>query len=699
MESLKTIECSLVPSKWVPPSKKNPDPIAIASEEAKQLIWQLSVASTQLCKTLNDRIGQHPDFETWKTNKGIPDKVLKELWNSERSNSPYMDLPERFNRSAWLRIQSIYAGWFKKQERCLARLNGLNRWLSILKSDPQLVETSGYELEKIQTRANTLIVEIKARLEELKKCAEGDKSDNDEKHLGSTFTKTVNHRSGNLSNRRLATELFNTYFSLAESNENLLDQCAIVHLLKNGCKIAVEPEDPSQFALKYHTIQKKIQRLEKQLKARLPRTRDLGDGVLRALSEDVCIFTQDNTEFAVQLANLQKTGDLLPYPVSFYSSDDLEWQLIKRKHPVTQEIEERIFVRFKGLKSFLRKQLKRKEGNQKSCKEEYVFEICCDRRQRRIFQQFLEDWETYSSGRSEFSSGSFLLKSASLCWRVKKQGNDYQLYLQCTYNHQDLTSEGAELTRAEKIAQVKKRLDSYEVKQQDGKELTDDQMTDLKRLQSQLARLNNPLPRPSKPQYKGNPNLIVGVSFSLETVVNVAVVDCATQEVLTYRSAHQLLGKDYQLLSAYRLKQGRNANKRHKQQKRGKVSNLSESNQGKHIDRLLAKAILEVVQEFKAASLALPQLTGLRESIQSEIEAKAELRYPGDQTKQDEYKKQYKVNVHRWSYARLINSLRDRATKVGVSIESGQQPSSGDLEYKSAQLALSAYFARRNVAI
>lgn len=149
------------------------------------------------------------------------------------------------------------------------------------------------------------------------------------------------------------------------------------------------------------------------------------------------------------------------------------------------------------------------------------------------------------------------------------------------------------------------------------------------------------------------------------------------------------------MLSAYRLEQGRNANERHKRQKQGKGSNLSETNKGKHIDRLLAKAVVGVVEEFRAGSLALPQLIGLREIMQSEIAAKAELRHPGDRTKQDKYRKQYKINVHRWPYARLTRSLKDRASKVGVPIELGQ-PSKGDFKHKAVQTAMSAYLARED---
>lgn len=158
----------------------------------------------------------------------------------------------------------------------------------------------------------------------------------------------------------------------------------------------------------------------------------------------------------------------------FYSGDDLEWHLIKRKHPVTQQIEERIFVRFRGLKSYLKKQLEKLGVKKGELRREYIFEVCCDRRQHQIFQEFLKDWQMYSSNRKGFSISSFLFESAALCWRksTRRGSSEYQLYLQCTLNYQRLTSEGAKLASFEKAAQVSRTIASYQKKQQNGEELT-----------------------------------------------------------------------------------------------------------------------------------------------------------------------------------------------------------------------------------
>ncbi len=239
MQTLKTIEARLVPSEWVPPSKKNPETIAVASEAARQFTLQLSIASTQLCRELNERVAQHSDFQTWKQDKSIPTETLKNLWNAARSNFPYKEMPERFTRSAWLRIQNIYAGWFKTQAKLLNRLNGLNRWLDIAKSDQQLVEISGYKLEEIQARANQIVSEAKARLKQAKKSIDKD-TKKAKKHLQPTRDQETSideqspegHSKGPEADRSLANELFETYFSLLKADSSLLDRCAIVHLLK-----------------------------------------------------------------------------------------------------------------------------------------------------------------------------------------------------------------------------------------------------------------------------------------------------------------------------------------------------------------------------------------------------------------------------------------------------------------------------------
>jgi hypothetical protein len=536
MQTLKTIEARLVPSEWVPPTKKNPETVAVASEAAKQFTLQLSILSTQLCKDLNDRIGQHADFPTWKQDGSIPDKTLKELWNAARGNAPYEGMPERFARSAWLRVQNIYAGWFKTQSKLLNRLNGLNRWLDMTKSDHQLVEISGHGLEEIQARATQIISEAKARLEQAKQPVDkGIKSKITKRHPQSATDQETStgdqapeqHNEGSEAGRSLANELFETYFSLLQADSSLLDRCALVHLLKNSCDFATEPEDPKVFAAKCRKKRKQAQRVEKQLAARRPQVKDLGDEAMKALSKGIQVVTLDNAEFAVQLANLQKKSNPVPYPVLLYSSDDVEWHLIKRKNPTTQKIEERIFIKFKGFKSYLRKQLKKLDLKQNDLRKEYVFEVCCDRRQLQTFQVFLNDWQTYSSDKNKYPITLFAFRSAALIWRQSTENGNSKLqpHLKCTVDHKRLSAEGAEPIRVEEIAKVSKKIANYEAKQQGGEELTEDQQKDLKKTRSQLAALNHPYPRPSKPPYRGNSNIIGSIVFCMQ-VFTANVLNC-----------------------------------------------------------------------------------------------------------------------------------------------------------------------------
>lgn len=82
---------------------------------------------------------------------------------------------------------------------------------------------------------------------------------------------------------------------------------------------------------------------------------------------------------------------------------------------------------------------------------------------------------------------------------------------------------------------------------------------------------------------------------------------------------------------------------------------------GQYIDRLLAKEIAAIAQTYKAGSIVLPKLGDMRENIQSEIQAIAEIKCPGSVEIQLEYAKQYRINVHQWSYGRLIQSIQSKA--------------------------------------
>ncbi|MBD2018993.1 hypothetical protein H6F43_02175, partial [Leptolyngbya sp. FACHB-36] len=198
------------------------------------------------------------------------------------------------------------------------------------------------------------------------------------------------------------------------------------------------------------------------------------------------------------------------------------------------------------------------------------------------------------------------------------------------------------------------------------------------RNQATLDRLKNLPERPSQNLYQGNPEILVGLSIGLASPVTAAVVNGRTGGVLTYRTPRTLLGDHYHLLNRQHRQQQQNSLKRHQNQKRGVTHQPSESELGQYIDRLLAKSIIQLAQTYQASSIVIPNLTHLRELLASEITAKAEQKCPGSVAAQNQYAKEYRRAIHRWSYNRLIAAIRSKANQLGIAIESGFQPIEGD---------------------
>lgn len=174
-----------------------------------------------------------------------------------------------------------------------------------------------------------------------------------------------------------------------------------------------------------------------------------------------------------------------------------------------------------------------------------------------------------------------------------------------------------------------------------------------------------------------------------------AVVDGEAGKLITCRNIRQLLGENYSRLSEYRLKQKHNAHQRHKDQVQGRTRKIIESEQGKYLDRLIAKAIVELARKYRAGSIAIPNLKGLRERLVSAIEARAEERFPGDVEKQDAYTRQHKINYHNWSYNRLAQYLQDKAAQSEIAIERGFQPMDEVLTAAAEAVARSALQRRK----
>jgi hypothetical protein len=84
----------------------------------------------------------------------------------------------------------------------------------------------------------------------------------------------------------------------------------------------------------------------------------------------------------------------------------------------------------------------------------------------------------------------------------------------------------------------------------------------------------------------------------------------------------------------------------------------------------------------------------MREIVQSEIQAKAEAKIPNYEEGQKKYAKQYRINIHQWSYGRLIESIKTQASKLGIAIEFGKQSVRGSPQENAQELAIAAYNSR-----
>ena len=172
-----------------------------------------------------------------------------------------------------------------------------------------------------------------------------------------------------------------------------------------------------------------------------------------------------------------------------------------------------------------------------------------------------------------------------------------------------------------------------------------------------------------------------------------------THKVLAYRSIKQLLGKNYKLLNRQQKQKQKLSHLRHQAQKTESDNNFGESELGQYLDRLIAKAIVEIAQTHRVSSIVLPQVKQIREILISELTAKAQRKIPGYKEGQKQYGKQYRINIHQWSYGRLIESIQQAASKVGIDVEQTKQSRQGNPQEQAKNLAISAYTSRLETAI
>jgi hypothetical protein len=707
--SLITIQCRLV-----------------ADKASLRHLWRLMAEkNTPLINQLLEQLGQHPNFETWLQKGEVPEDTIKTICNSLKTQERFADQPGRFYTSAVTLVKEAYKSWFALQQQQQRQIKGKERWLKMLKSDIELQQESQCNLNVIRAKATEILDSFFAKFTQDKnKQSKTKKANNTKKN------KKIS------SNTTLFGRLFDTY----DKTEDCLSKCALVYLLKNNCQVSKVDEDPEQYAKNKRKKEIEIERLRNKIKSQNPKGRDItAEKWLGTLEEATKKVPLNEDEAKSWQASLLKRYNYMPYPIDYESSTDLEWftnSVDNEKHTGLHNLknfdsktkiaivvfwqiyflnlalklkiyslmkyvyftmgyypnkdvnwlnlknkEGCIFVKFNGLKEKIRNP---------------EFYVCCDSRQLHYFQRFCQDWQILHQDKETYSCGLFILRSARLLWQERKgKGKPWtihRLILQCSIETRLWTKEETELVRCEKINKAEKTISKME---QQGNL----KKTQVNRLQKELTtrqKLNNPFPgRPSQLLYQGKSNILVGVSFGLDKPATVAVLDATSKKVLTYRSVKQLLGDNYNLLNRQRQQQQRLSHERHKAQKQNAPDSGGESELGQYIDRLLADAIVAIAKTYSAGSIVLPKLRDMREIIQSEVQAKAEKKIPGYKEGQQNYAKDYRVSVHRWSYGRLIESIQTQAAKTGISVESGSQPNIGSQQQQARDLALFAYQERQ----
>jgi len=608
--------------------------------------------NTPLINELLKQIAQHPDFETWRQKGKIPAGTIKQLCKPLKADSRFIGQPGRFYTSAITLVDYIYKSWLKVQQRLQRKLEKQTRWLGMLKSDEELVNQSNCPLEVIRTTASEILAPLTSK----------DESSKPTKTKGKKSKK----RKAPQSNGSVSKTLFEDY----DNTEDILIRSAMCYLLKNGCKVPDQEEDQEKFAKRRRQTEIRISRLEEQLDSRIPKGRDLmGETWLETLIAATSTVPENESEARSWQDRLLTKPQSLPFPVNYESNEDLTW---------SKNSKGRLCVKFKGLG------------------RKHTFQIYCDQRQLKWFQRFLEDQQIKRNGKKQYSSSLFTLRSGRIAWALGKGKGDpwniHHLTLYCTLDTRLWTAEGTEQVRQEKADDIAKIL----TKMKEKGDLNEKQEAFIRRKNSTLTRINNPFPRPSQPLYQGRSHIVVGISLGLKKPATVAIVDGTTGEAITYRSIRQLLGDNYKLFNRQRQEKQRQSHQRHKAQKTAASNQFGESELGEYVDRLLAKEIVTLAQTYQAGSIVLPKLEDMRELVQSEIQTRAEQKIPGYVEGQQKYAKQYRVNVHQWSYGRLIENIQVKAAKIGISIEQGQQPVGGSPQEKAKGIAIAAYHSRLN---
>jgi hypothetical protein len=432
-------------------------------------------------------------------------------------------------------------------------------------------------------------------------------------------------------------------YKMLDSADDPLVRAAVSYSLKYNLKFPHRLEDVKALEKRRREVEIAMERLEEQIEGSLPKGRDLeGEDWIELLETVAGQLTTDVDETREWQDRLNSLPARLPFPAIFDTNEDLKWSKSERG---------RLQVQFNGLS---------KLGYE-------PFRVYCDRRQLRWFLRFHEDQETKRGAKNLHSSALFSLRSATLAWRgAEGDGepwNQNRLYLYCTVDTRLWSEEGTGVVVEEKTEAVKAILERAKEKT----ELTPAQEAFINRKRSTQEKLNTSYNRPHQRLYEGDPSIEARLAISIDEPATLTVVD-GEGRVLTRRNTRALLGENYRLLVRHRKEKQRQGHEGHKARTRGARVHSNESDLGEYLDKLLAKSIVEVAREYRVGVIRLPAVKDIRESVETEIKVRAEAAVPGYLEGQKKYAKQYRMNVHRWSYARLFGWITTKAMKLPIQV-------------------------------
>lgn len=384
----------------------------VASESSRHQLWKLMAElNTPLINELLHQVNQHPEFEIWRQKGKHSTSIVKKLCQPLKTDPRFIGQPARFYASAIALVNYIYKSWFALMKRSQFQLEGKIRWLEMLKSDVELVESSGVSLDSLRIKAAEILVQFAPLNTAETQSTNGKKAKKRKKAQNSD------------SDRNLSKNLFETY----RNTEDNLTRCAISYLLKNGCKINDKEEDAQKFAQRRRKLEIQIERIREQLETRIPKGRDL---TATKWLETIVLATHNvptnESEAKSWQDSLLRQSSKVPFPVAYESNEDMTW--FKNQFG-------RICVKFNGL-------------------SEHSFQVYCDSRHLHWFQRFLEDQQIKKNSKNQHSSSLFTLRSGRIVWQEEEDKGDpwnvNRVTLYCSVDTRLWTIEGTNQVREKK---------------------------------------------------------------------------------------------------------------------------------------------------------------------------------------------------------------------------------------------------------